>query len=94
VYRIPRADDDGFPPGFRSNDAHYLDQEQIKLQQMLGQFATECNVSSRRIASGSMLHFLHSVLDMGLCLGRASPIITLELFVPSVSAKKMSEIIQ
>jgi hypothetical protein len=87
-YRIPRVDDDGFPPGFRSNDAHYLAHEQIKFQQMLGQFAAECNVASRAIASGSMLHFLHSFLNMGLFFGRASPIITPELPMPSISAKK------
>jgi hypothetical protein len=93
-YRIPRADDGGLPSGLRSNDVHYLDQEQIKLRQILGQFAAEYNVSSRAIAPGSMLHFLHSVLDMGLSLGRASSIITPELLVPSISAKKVSEMIQ
>jgi hypothetical protein len=93
-YRIPRAHDNVFPPGFRSTNTHDLDQEQIKLQQMLGQFAAECNVSSRAIASGSMLHFTHCILDMGLTLGRASPIITPELLMLSISAKEVSEMIQ
>jgi hypothetical protein len=60
---------------------------------MPGQFAAECLVSSRGIASGSVLYFLYSVLDIGLSLGRASPIITPELLVPSISAKKASEMI-
>jgi hypothetical protein len=44
--------------------------------------------------SGSVLHFVYSVLDIGLSLGGASAIITPELLMSSISAKKVSGMIQ
>jgi hypothetical protein len=32
-----------------------------------------------------MVHFLRHVLDIGISLGRASPVVTSELLVPSIS---------
>jgi hypothetical protein len=83
----------GFPPSFRSNRFHYLEEEQAKLQPILGEFAGECNVSSRTLAANSMVHFVQSIIDIGISLGRVSPIVTSESPFPSISAKKATKMI-
>jgi hypothetical protein len=41
-----------------------------------------------------MLHFVQSVIDIGISLGRASPIVTSESLFPSISAKKVTRMIR
>jgi hypothetical protein len=60
----------------------------------LGEFAGESNVSSRAVASSSMLHFVQSIIDIGISLGRASPVVTSESLFPSISAKKVTKMIR
>jgi hypothetical protein len=93
-YTISRSQDAGFPVGFRANDAHGLDEEQTHLQRLLGEFAGECNLSGRAIASSSMVHFVRSVLELGISLGRASPTVTAEMLAPSISAKKVNKMVR
>jgi hypothetical protein len=41
-----------------------------------------------------MLHFVQSIIDIGISLGRASPIVTSELPFASISAKKVTKMIR
>jgi hypothetical protein len=93
-YKISRDQDVGFPSSFRSNTSHSLEEEQAKFQHILDEFAGKSNVSSRMVASSSMLHFVHSIIDIGISLGRASPIITSESLFPFISAKKVTKMIR
>jgi hypothetical protein len=65
-----------------------LDEEQTHLQHLLGEFAGDCNLSIRAIASSSMVHFVRSVLELEISLDRVSPAATAEMLSPAVSAKK------
>jgi hypothetical protein len=56
----------------------------------LGETAGECNVLNRPLAESSAIHFVRSILDIRISFGRACPIITSELLVPNISAKKVS----
>jgi hypothetical protein len=60
----------------------------------LGEFARQCNVSSRSLAESSAIRFIRSILDIGMSLGRACPTITSELLLPNISTKKVSGEIQ
>jgi hypothetical protein len=84
----------GFPSSFRSNTSHCLEEEQAKLRDILGEFAGESHVSSRAVASSSMVHFVQSIIDIGISFGRASPIVTSESLFPSISAKKVTKMIR
>jgi hypothetical protein len=63
---------------FCSNSFHYVEQQQVKLQGLLGEFAGECNISSRSLAESSAIHFFRSILDLGISFGRGCPTITSE----------------
>jgi hypothetical protein len=91
---IARDQDVGLPPSFRSDTFQYLEEEQAKLQHILGEFAGEGNVSSRTLAESSMVHFVQSIIDIGISLGRVSPIVTSESLLPSISAKKATKMIR
>jgi hypothetical protein len=84
----------GFPPSFRSNASHSHEEEQAKLPHILGEFAGECNVSSRTLAGSSMVHFVQSIIDIGIARGRLSPMVTSESPFPSISAKKATKMIR
>jgi hypothetical protein len=60
----------------------------------LGEFAGESNVSSRTVASNSMLHFVQSIIDIGISFGRTSPIVPSESLFPSISGKKVTKMIR
>jgi hypothetical protein len=89
-FEIPRDRNLGFRASFRSNSFYDVEQEQVKLQGLLGEFAEERNVSSRSLAENSAIHFVRSILDIGMSLGRACPTITSELLLPHIPAKKVS----
>jgi hypothetical protein len=93
-YKISRDQDVGFPSSFRSNTSHYLEEEQAKLQHILDEFVGESNVSSRAVVSNSMLHFVQSIIDIGISFGRPSPFVTSESLFPSISAKKVTQMIR
>jgi hypothetical protein len=84
----------GFPPSFRSNTSHCLEEEQAKVQHILGEFTGEWNVSSRRLAGSSMVYFVQSIIDIRVSLGRVSPIVTPESLFPFISAKKATRMIR
>jgi hypothetical protein len=84
----------GFPRSFRSNTFHYLEGEQAKLQHILGEFASECNASSRRLTGSSTVHFVQSMIDIGISRGRVSPIMTSESLFPSISTKETTKMIR
>jgi hypothetical protein len=91
-FEIPCERDLGFPASFRSNSFSDVEQEQeqTKFQGVLDDVAGECNVSSRSLAESSAIHFVRSILDIGMSLDRACPTITSELRPPTISAKKIS----
>jgi hypothetical protein len=84
----------GFPPSFRSNASHYFEEEQAKVHHILGEFAGEYHVSSRTLAGSSMVHFVQSIIDIGISRGRVSPIVTSDSLFPSISAKVASKMIR
>jgi hypothetical protein len=64
------------------------------LQHILGEFTGECNVSSRTLAGSPMIRFVQSIIDIGISLGRVSPIVMSELPFPSISTKKAAKMIR
>jgi hypothetical protein len=93
-YTIPRDRDAGFPSNYRSNDSHFLDEERSKIHSALGIFAGESNLPARAAAGTSMLTFATTLLDIGVTLGRASPIVTAAMLLPPISHVKIGSLIR